>query len=163
MIIYHPLYDSYHSIVRTLKLLQSLEQKPYEKDRLKIYDYFLLFTHELKSITMPRDFLKYKDISKRNRFNKVHDAKNTFIQLGHAQELGFSSMISYGFIDREYYLRDLLKINESDIANKITLEYTESEEMYIEFIKLCFEKLPLRELKERTNLMEYRYELIDTK
>lgn len=163
MIIYHPLYDSYHSIIRVLKLLTYLGDKSYEIDRVRIYDYFLLFPFELKNITMPMGFSEYKKIAIENRFNKVHDIKNTFLQLESVQELAFNAMISYTFIDRELYQDGEIKINKSIIPKELTFTLNDAERVYIDFLIKCFEKLPLRELKERTKLMEYRYELSEIK
>lgn len=163
MIVYHPLYDSYHSIVRVLKLLSFLDDKAYEIDRIRIYDYFLLFPFELSKITMPMGFSEYKKIAKENRFNKIHDVKNIFLQLEGVQELAFNAMISYGFLDKNFYLDGNIKIDISLVPNALSLTLNDIERTYMEFVTKCFEKMSLRELKERTKLMEYRYELSEIK
>ncbi|MBF0760194.1 hypothetical protein IR148_03945 [Dysgonomonas mossii] len=146
-----------------MKLLNFLDDKAYEIDRIRIYDYFLLFPFELNKITMPIGFFEYKKIAKENRFNKIHDVRNIFLQLEGVQELAFNAMISYGFLSKDFYLDGNIKIDISLIPSDLSLTLNDIERTYMEFVTKCFEKMSLRELKERTKLMEYRYELSEIK
>jgi len=51
MILYNNAFDLYHTIFRMLHLLSKIEEdKVIEIDRIRIWDYYLLFTNEIFNI-----------------------------------------------------------------------------------------------------------------
>jgi len=159
MLVYHPAYDSYHCITRILKILNHLNRKEYSIDRIKIYDYYLLFINDIKQMSLPREFFKYKDLVKSNKYNTVNNPRYVFNQLENVQNTAFKAMASYGFIDKDLLENNTIALSLLDFPQGLIPELTDFEIEYISFINEYFEKISLRELKTRTNLMEYRYEL----
>jgi hypothetical protein len=159
MLVYHPAYDSYHCITRILKIMQSLDIKEYNIDRIRIYDYYILFLNDINNITLPTAFFEYKKIEKSNRFNKVHNSIYVFTQLENVQNIALRAMASYGFIDKDLFDKDIIKLCLTELPKEINNSLNSKEDKYIDFLKSFFEKQTLREVKKRTKLMEYRYEL----
>lgn len=159
MLVYHPAYDSYHCISRILKVLRFLEEKEYNIDRIRIYDYFLLFLNDIEKITLPRDFYNYKSLVKSNRYNKVDNPTYVFSQLESVQNMAFRAIASYGFINKDLFDKDIIKLNDIEFPKNLIPELQDIEIKYKSFVIDFFEKISLRELKQRTKLMEYRYEL----
>ena len=56
MIIYHQAFDLYHTVYRMVQLLSYFKRKDYvELDRLRIWDYYLLFPNKISNITLKRE------------------------------------------------------------------------------------------------------------
>jgi hypothetical protein len=140
MLVYHPAYDSYHCITRILKIMQSLDIKEYNIDRIRIYDYYILFLNDINNITLPTAFF-------------------VFTQLENVQNIALRAMASYGFIDKDLFDKDIIKLCLTELPKEINNSLNSKEDKYIDFLKSFFEKQTLREVKKRTKLMEYRYEL----
>lgn len=163
MIVYHPVYDTYHCITRTLKILRCLGDKSHEKDRIKIYDYYFLFPCETDNITLPGQFSSYKKNCKANRYNKVYDVRNTFSQLDSVQEAAYRALASFGFIENNLLFDDTIKLTHNLIPDNLLFGLTDIEVAYMELVTDFFENIPILELKKRTKLIEYRYEFFETK
>lgn len=159
MLVYHPAYDSYHCITRILKILKFLNVKEYNIDRIRIYDYYLLFLNDIENITLPRDLYNYKNLVQSNRYNKVDNPSYVFSQLENVQNIALRAIASFGFIDKDLFDKEIIQLNKVELPNDLLPELTTIEIEYMSFINSFFEKISLRELKQRTKLMEYRYEL----
>ena len=159
MLIYHPAYDTYHCMVRILKILNFLSEKQFELDRIRIYDYFFLFPNEIEIATLALDYGKYKKILLNNKYNKVQNSKQTFYRLESYQNLAFKALSTFNLIDK-YALDNDFVIRTSAIIPEGLLNNLDSiESSYLELVQSYFEELSLKELKRRTTLIEYRYEL----
>ena len=56
MIVYQPAFDLYHTLFRIMKLLSYFEKNDYiEIERLRIWDYYLLFPNKLKEVTLKQN------------------------------------------------------------------------------------------------------------
>lgn len=159
MLVYHPAYDSYHCITRILKTLTCLSEKEYQIDRIRVYDYYLLFVNDIKSITMPREFFEYKDLLKNNRYNRIENPRYVFSQLENVQNIAFRALASYGFIDKDLFEKDIIKVVIDIIPENLVPELKDYEVNYFSLIRDFFEIISLKELKQRTKIMDYRYEL----
>jgi hypothetical protein len=136
--------------------------KSYEKDRIKIYDYYFLFLFETANITLPTQFSHFKKISEANRYNKIYDVRNTFAQLESVQETAYRALASFGFIENESLFDEKIKLASTEIPDNLLSNLTDIEASYMELVTSFFENISIRELKQRTKLMEYRYELSET-
>lgn len=159
MLVYHPAYDSYHCITRILKILRFLSVKEYYIDRIRIYDYYLLFLNDIENITLPRDYYHYKNLEQSNRYNKVDNPSYVFSQLENVQIFALRAIASYGFIDKELFDKDVIKLSDIVLPIGLVPELKDNENEYLSFVNAFFETISLRELKQRTKLIEYRYEL----
>ena len=157
MLIYHPAFDTYHCLARVLKILNNIPVQQYSMDRIKIYDYFLLFPNETKKIVLPPAWSQYKKIKAETRYNQVPNTRDIFMRISSFQDLALNAMASYELIDAELFSKDI--ILKSSKVVELEPVINEIEQMYFRFLNDYANKLPLKELKERTKLMEHRYEL----
>jgi hypothetical protein len=157
MLVYHPAFDNYHCLARILKILENIPMKEYGRDRIKIYDYFLLFPTEIRKITLPTVWSRYKTIKKENRYNEVQNTKDVFYRVSSFQDLALSALASFNMIERDLFTRDIIKRTSNPVEFEIITD--EIERLYFQFLNDYANKLSLKDLKERTKLMEHRYEL----
>ena len=153
MIVYHPIYDTNHCLIRTLKILRYLKKDSYEKGRIKIYDYFFLFPCETAHISLPRKYSKYKKICTPNRYNKVHDVRNTFLQLDEAQEMTYRTLVAFGFFETDLILNGIIKPTGIQIPNGLLADLTGIEIDYMELVANYFETIQLDDLRRKTKLI----------
>ena len=65
MIVYQKAYDLYHTVYRMIKLLAHFKQDGLiEIDRLRIWDYYLLYPNKMKTIRLKREEQDVKNIIK---------------------------------------------------------------------------------------------------
>jgi hypothetical protein len=159
MLVYHPAYDSYHCITRILKILTSLSKKEYPIDRIRIYDYYILFINDIKNVTLPNEYSEYKRLMKNTKYNRIENPKYVFSQLENVQNIAFRAIASFGFIDKDLFEREIIQLTSTQIPEKLIPELSESEIEYFSLVKDYFENITLKELKQRTKIMDYRYEL----
>jgi len=84
MILYNNAFDLYHTIFRMLHLLSKIEEdKVIEIDRIRIWDYYLLFTNEIFNIKPRKNkkeynqLLKELNIKKNNPYQQIYDQRKT--------------------------------------------------------------------------------------
>lgn len=149
MIVYHPVHDLYHCVYRMTNLLQHLPSKEFSSTRLKIYDYYLLFPHEVKKVTLPRHLLKLKKIVN-NKFYYPEINKSIFFELNGLQDEALRIISIYGITDAKLY-------HEKSILKKIVDKNVlfNSEELNDDVLLLFseyFEKMNDNDLIKKTSL-----------
>ncbi|MBC6112776.1 ABC-three component system middle component 5 [Pedobacter fastidiosus] len=157
MLIYHPAFDTYHCLARILNILDNIPLQEYSKDRIKIYDYFLLFPNELRKITLPTVWNRYKTIKEENRYNQVQNSRDVFMRVSSFQELAFGALASFDLIDTKLFNQDIILRTAKPI--NFDLVVTDVDGLYFQFLNDYANKLSLKEFKERTKLMAHKYEL----
>lgn len=149
MIVYHPVHDLYHCVYRMTNLLQYLPSKEFSSTRLKIYDYYLLFPHEVKKVTLPRHLLNLKKIVN-NKYYYPEINKSIFFELNGLQDEALRIISIYGITNAKlYHEKSILKkldnkdslFNSKELNNKVLLLFSE-----------YFEKLNDNDLIKKTNL-----------
>jgi hypothetical protein len=157
MLVYHPAFDNYHCIVRILKILNNIPNVQHNIDRIKIYDYLLLFPNDLRKLSLPTAWNNYKTIKPQNRFNAVQNSVDVYNRISGFQNIALSALASFGLIDNSLFNNDYIKLN--DVVTEIPLILTDVEVKLFDFINRYLNNLNIKELKERTKLMNHRYEL----
>ncbi len=158
MLIYHPLTDVYHCINRNLILLNEFADITFENDRFSIYDYYLLFPQDLRKVSLPNELRVFKKIKFQNKYNEVKNSQTIYKRLKDIQKISVNSLITHGLVNAKTYKNQNLIIGNKSLTNIDIDKLTETESEVIKLIKIYFNKISLRELKERTKLTEYRYE-----
>lgn len=163
MITYHQAFDVYHTSFRIIYFLSTNEIDEIEVERLRIFDFLLLFPHELHNVSMPIGTGSIKSKFKENKYNRVPNRRRVFFQLGKHYELAIKCLISYNLIKIDNYKNGFLSLNQNTITEKIINGYYNSiDSELIKLLKQEFMPLSLYELKKRTKLIEYKYDLPNT-
>lgn len=160
MITYHQVFDIYHTIFRILHILHSKDYAPIEKDRLRIFDFLLLFPHEFKNVKLPVDARKVKGTFKETKYNSLPDRKRIFSQSGKFFESSLQCLLSYGALDVESYKENIIVVVNRNLANKIAgIKHESFDSQIIEILNSIFRTMNLTEFKQRSGLIEYRYDV----
>lgn len=171
MILYNNAFDLYHTIFRMLHLLSKIEKdKVIEIDRIRIWDYYLLFTNEIFNIKPRKNkkeynqLLKELNIKKNNPYQQIYDQRKTLEKIKPYQLSALNCLASYNIIDKEYLLKEEVKINSFDLLKRYTQsagDLSDREKNIITIMTSFFRDISLignNGLKERSNLMESKYD-----
>lgn len=167
MLIYHPAFDIYHCIFRIVRLLCSLPKEPYETDRIRILDFYLLFPHLLEKVTFPKDASKLRKYFKKlsSKYENIEDPKRIFSRLEPYQTSALKCLVSYNLIVPETFEKNRIQLSETEIPNELIKSVNTANDRFPELIELLtkyFINIDLygnSGLKQRTDLFEYRYDL----
>lgn len=168
MLTYHPAFDTYHCVLRILRILAATESHNMELDRVRICDYYLCVPSALRSFKFPRNLLHYKKVfsSMVNQYNDVPNQRSLFFDLKKSQDASINQLVSIGVIDHELYHSGLLSFKENIMQERIieaTNSATSINDHVAEFVLKELSKIPLLGkdgLKHRSGLMEHRYDLV---
>ncbi len=171
MIVYNQAYDYYHAIYRMIRLLTHYKRADFiEVDRLRIWDFYLLFPEQVHSIALKKEDDEIRELRKRfikqknNPYNEVFDNKKVFEKLRPYQITALQCLSSYGLINKE----SLKENRVSVISEKLLSDYnskfeplTYTEQNVIALMTLHFSTISMfgpDGLKHRTKLMISKYD-----
>jgi ABC-three component (ABC-3C) system Middle Component 5 len=160
MITYHQTFDIYHTIYRIMRILEINDFFQMERDRLRIFDFLLVFPHELHNVKVPAGAKNIKNKFKESKYNKLTDNKRVFFQIGKYFDNSVQSLFSYEMLDVEKYKSNIILITNQALARKIAVvENSSLNKEVLDILREHFLKMNLTELKERSGLIEYRYDV----
>lgn len=171
MILYNNAFDLYHTIFRMLHLLSKIN--PYQKietDKIRIWDYYLLFPNEIFKIKPQRNerefkaILKQLNVLKNNPYQQIYDERKTLEKIKPYQLSALTCLASYNIIDKNSLIENFIQINSLELLKS----YTESignlsprEKNIITIVTSNFYDISLfgeKGLKRRSNLIESKYD-----
>ncbi len=169
---YNPAFDPFNGIYRMLHILKHFDTHDMvEVDRLRIYDFYLLFPYKAYKIRLKSTETDYKKRlarfvkeKKENPYNKTISDRRLFLQLKPYQMIALSHIASYGLIDPQLLMQQKVKV--ADVAKMQQVmsqleEMSDKENNIISWLNSCFRTTPLSGtygLKYRTQLLEYKYD-----
>lgn len=165
MLIYHPVYDAHHSLFRMLFTLD-LEYE-IEIDKARILDFYLLFPALVKDIRLFPSLSRKKSEAKKF-INIYHDPvapKDMFRNMREIQLSALRCLVATEYLDKTRFEQGYLTKTSAELPEEIrTLlhQYRSEREPIASFILNDLAEIKLLGpdgLKDRTNLMEYRYDL----
>ncbi len=172
MIVYNQAFDYYHAIYRMIRLLTHVKKDSFvEVDRLRIWDFYLLFPEQVHTISLRERDKEIKDLRARfvkqrnNPYNQVFDNKKVFEKLRPYQQTALQCLASYGIINKDH----LLKENRVSIISREILkdyegrfeELSFTEQNIITMMIHHFSSISMfgpDGLKSRTKLMVSKYD-----
>ena len=168
MLIYNPAFDLYHCIFRLIQLLSNLKTEYVDIDRLRIWDFYLVFPGEIDKIKFPFEISKAKKIFTKynNPYDEIIDSKRIFDRMKPFQISAIRCLASYEIIDKK--LLDENKVSKiiKELPSSLQDEFYEYSIMNENIIKLLtgpFYDIPLsgnNGLKYRTGLLEFKYDSV---
>ena len=169
--IYTPAFDTFNTIYRMLHILSHFDTEKYvEVERMRIFDYYLLFPHRAHKIRLKpgegefRVHLKRFVSFKVNPYHTITNDRRLFERLRPYQMIALSHIASYGLISPEHLLNQQVKVADPDKLRDVIsrLEKMEGiEGNVLSWLCLCFRTTPINGvfgLKYRTNLLESKYD-----
>ena len=170
MITYNPAFDLYHSIFRIANIIQDMDEgERMEVERVRIWDFYLLFPDKLHSISLR---LEETDIrEKRNHVEKINnpyencgDVRKFFEWIRPYQTSALSCLVSCGILDKDEYINGSVRVNNRDILDDFISRagsITGRERQVLDFLKGFSRNMNLAGeygLKYRTHLLESKYD-----
>jgi len=171
MIVYQKSFDLYHTVYRMIKLLAHFKESGViEIDRLRIWDYYLLYPNKMQEIKLKRDEQDIKNIIKQfitrpeNTYEKVINDRKIFEKIKPYQMTAIKCLASYGIINKNYLNNNKITSISQEIFDKYSDDFktlSVQEENTIKLLTSHFYNMPLvgnDGLKNKTQLLESRYD-----
>lgn len=165
MILYHPVHDPFHAAFRLLRLLIATESQSIELLKLRILDYYLIFPAEIEGIQMPSNIRTWKIAfrSHRNKYFSTVSKHVVFRQLTGAQEMGVRLVASRNLIETSHVngiqsISARMGVLPPQLLASLT-RANANEDQLVQFLSVHLAGLDLTDLKRRTGLAEYRYDI----
>lgn len=168
---YNQAFDIYHNIYRIVYILDRLnDHDVIEIDRLRMWDYYLLFPQQIHSIRLNTDFKDAIEYRKKyikkdvNPYDNIFDGRKLLERLKPYQLCALNCLASYGIIDTDKILNNEIKIasrekldNLINNTNSLSIE----ENNVLSWLLYFFKEFPMNGplgLKSRTNLLISKYD-----
>lgn len=169
---YIPAFDTFNTIYRMLHVLRHFEGDDIvEVDRLRIFDFYLLFPYRAYGIHLRQreeDFrsMRAKYIEKKaNPYNMTTNDRRLFERLRAYQMIALSHLASYGLIDPGMLLQQKVRVADADKMRNVMAQLDKmpaDEDNVLAWLSHCFRHTPLGGeygLRYRTQLLESKYDV----
>lgn len=166
---FQPGFDVYHTEFRMLRFLQYVDGKIMNVDQVRILDFYLLYFFRLSVVRLQRSHSGIKRLAKTMdvpRYQIQPDDRVLFLRMSPIQSAAIQSLSRNGYLSSESFeVGEIKRTNKAlpeDLDSRIRLINQEESEI-LEALKTLMLEYPLLGeggLKERTGLMEYRYDSI---
>ncbi|MCR4469739.1 ABC-three component system middle component 5 [Burkholderia sp. SCN-KJ] len=165
MLIYHPAFDGYHCVFRMLLIAERVSNLEIEKAR--ILDFYLVFPGMVKSIRLPENLRELRAQAKAatNIYRDPVNSASTFMEMRHIQEEALRSIAASGLIDMEPFAAGYVVRTGTPLPKSLDAklkEFVEANQPIAEGVLAGLSRIPLlgqNGLKDRSQLMEHRYDL----
>lgn len=171
MIVYNQAFDLYHTIFRILHFLNKFENETViEIDRIRIWDFYLLFPSKIHEIRLKQDESDIRKIRKEfirdsnNPYERITDNRKIFEKIKPYQLAALNCIASYGIIDKSYLNQERVSIVNKKILIEFVRNFEELSQKERNVIALMTSHFNLVSLfgtdglKSRTNLIESKYD-----
>lgn len=171
MIVYNQALDLYHTIFRILHFLNKFENgAEIEIERVRIWDFYLLFPSKIHEIRLKRDETDIKKIRKEfikdsnNPYEKIAEDRKIFEKIKPYQMAAINCIASYGIIDKSSLNQQRILITNKNVITEFVEKFedlTPKERNVIALMTSHFYQVSLfgtDGLKSRTNLIESKYD-----
>ncbi|CAL2061995.1 ABC-three component system middle component 5 [Tenacibaculum sp. 190524A05c] len=171
MIVYQKAFDLYHTVYRMIKLLAHFKQDGLiEIDRLRIWDYYLLYPNKMDKIRLK---LEEKDVKKiirnyiltdDNPYEMVINDRKMFEKIKPYQMTAIKCLASYGIVNKDYLQENRISNINKNIFTDYSVDFKNlsvQEENAIKLLTSHFYQVSLfgkDGLKSRTGLLESKYD-----
>ena len=164
---YHPAFDPYHQIFRTSRLVLAVG-KPFDGDKLRIADFYLLFPERIPQIRLSRGLRSEATRLKtdpRFPYERMPDAKVLFARMEPTFQAAVQTMLHDGFLDADAAQESLLAVgpalSEGSQLHARARAANEEESALMVFLSRLIGEFPYLGadgLKDRTGLEDHRYD-----
>lgn len=167
MIIYHPRNDIYHCVFRFIQIANMQDLQEFEFTRLRIYDLFFLFPHLIDEVKFPRAkgvvAIKKQAICIPAPYESLPDKKRLFSGMSdyHIQAIQIL-LANRIFEETDGKLRLSTGFYSTSVANLLDKNQSDKSDFFCKLFNI-FNQIDLAGesgLKQRTGLMEYRYDAV---
>ncbi len=169
MLTYHPIFDSNHCLFRVLYILNELDEVPHEIDKIRLFDFYIsapgalkLFRANSKQVTSQKKSI-LKSLSK---YDGIDNSKSLFFDARTIQVTVLNHLAAKNIILTEHYEKGLVMLNKIEFKSVISDILSNQNSITDSVVSLIVDELQYihvlghNGLKHRSNLMEYRYDVL---
>lgn len=164
MLIYHPAYDAYHCLFRMIALIDHVNK--IEVDKARILDFYLIFPALLAEVRMPHNYSPIKKEAKKysNDYRNPINGYSTFRDMHEIQMAAIRYLAATGLIELKPLEKGIIERTSKSIPDGLLLSmrdfFNAKKDVYTFIISTLsqFHLTGKDGLKDRTNLMEFRYD-----
>jgi hypothetical protein len=135
-------------------------------DMLRLLDFYYLFPHLLKDVSLPSKLLGQKRYfaNQTSKYNRVPAPRLFLRQIEGLQEIAIRSLASKGFIKSDELERGLVVRTDRELPAELMLadkDELPDDQRLLDFVAVGLAEVPLageNGLKARTGLLEHRYD-----
>lgn len=171
MLAYQPAFDPFHAIFRLCRLLPTVSAcAPVEKDKARILDFYLAFPFLAASMSFKQGQTGLRKIARSYDYLRPYggmpDSRDLFLRMAPVQKMAAETLAAHGIIDPDAYRQGMVMIGDNLPPDQLADRVEELNTQQAEFIKvlntLCsdYALLGADGLKQRTGLMEHRYDAV---
>ena len=166
MIIYHPASDINHCAFRFINILSDVENNQLDWQTLQILDFYYVFPHFLADIRLPRNPITTKSKLKNipAAYEALPNPRRLMFGLKALHNETARALVAKGLLEKEPFLKNTIKLDTSKIPPALNGRVEVNTKRNTTWYKLLVQVLahhPLNGkdgLKDRTQLMEFRYD-----
>jgi len=167
MLVYHPAFDLYNCVFRMLCLLSKSNEAEIHLEKLRIWDFYLAFPNQVRTITFPSELKPLKDTifkNKNNPYEHIPDSKMMFDRMKTYQMSAINCLASYGFIENKCLRQNIIKKTDKTVPKElieVINNLSKEKENIIKLVVNEFVDLPFygnKGLKARTGLIDFKYD-----
>jgi hypothetical protein len=166
---YHPAFDPYHQIFRTIRLLLQVDT-PFDANKLRLADFYLLFPEKIPGIRLSRELRRLArdlDVEPRFPYDRTPEARLIFARMEPTFQAALQTMFHESLVDRELAEQNVLALGPSlpkghELTERASAANA-SEAKLMSFLQQLitdFSFFGPDGLKARTALEEYRYDAV---
>ena len=171
MITYNPAFDLYHSIFRMAHIAAKLDgDESLEIDKVRIWDFYLLFPDKVHTITIRRDeeeLRKYRSTylhPENNPYEFKGENRKLFEWIKPVQVSALNSLVSCGILSKSKYEAGRVSVADHEALTRFldrTGDISGRERNVLAFMSTLSRFMSMTGeygLKARTKLLESRYD-----
>lgn len=168
---YNQAFDLYHSIFRMIHILNKYDvNEVADTDRLRIWDFYLLFPQKIHTIRLSKDMSEARKLRStickncNNPYDTISDRRKLLERLRPYQIGALTYLASLGIIDGDRLLNNEVVLVNREKLNQIILTVGKldiQESNALAWLIMTFRLFPLNGvngLKDRTGLLISKYD-----
>lgn len=165
-LLYHPAFDAYHAALRALQIIHFNPLQAFERERLRIIDFYLIFPERIKDIRVPRQHSREQKAAaeKSNHYHFSGTPVIVFNNMAVWHNAAMSLLLSKSMINRASFLErnwvvvanELPPVMKELISARIAPVATR-----LSFLVNVLSQFPVYGkdgLKDRTGLLGFKYD-----
>lgn len=168
MLLYHPFFDPHHCVFRMLRLLMLAKKRDIEIDRLRTWDFYLLFPAALDGASLPISHSKKVRSLIKKRYKRQYellpDIRIMFQRLEPIQISALAHLATRNIIDPEKFRRNIVCYQEDGLAGelkkRVSVNNLQDREL-MDFLLTAFFENPMygkEGIRQRSDLFDCRYD-----
>lgn len=163
MLVYHPAFDVYHGVFRSLLLLENTPSKSMPLDTMRILDLYFVFPYLIADLDFPRGAgAKGRKLAgSPSRFNTLPSPRTFIEQMKGLHTLIGTALAGRGFIYGDAFKNGTIERTDTPVPNSLLSNASPEDWELAEYLGTKIAAVPIlgkTGLKARSKLMEFRYD-----